>query len=671
MEKYNKNRFDEKRPFDVVRAEDFGRDLFEFYEPLERLIRKVSGVDVAGSRPVFLIGGRGTGKTMVLKFLSLEMQLKYFIENTLKQSKSMEKLTTSEMMSFLDTQKFIGIYLRFRTTEYDSLKGDIKQFFKPYLSIKIAGEIFKILLIFKSSGLISNKQEIKIVEYFLRQIKEPRRTIDFNFNEVLKFIGNNILSKFETIFEKNSYYSIDEIKVCCNIPIVVSKNIIFSFPDFIFSELDFLEEKNLFILLDELEYLNDYQKRCIGQLIKDSDETSVIFKVGSRYMPEELPVGESSEVLQDPHDFREINITDALNAAHSGKKVDYNKLIKNILNKRLSKSNYFKNRGITNIEQLFPSLPIEAEAVELVKNREIHWKKFKNIIKKTESEKKINYIIGCLKYPNNPIIEKLNMLLYYRGKSPEKIKNMYEDYLRKKNDQYTLLYQKNALNLLFQLYSDYRSEKKYVGINVFIHLSSGIIRLAVELCSQALNVAYNFEYEPVKNKPVNNIYQDIGVKKHAELQYKNITGIPKNLGLKVQNFINQIGTIFRELHLNRYLVEPEPTHFETNYSEIIEGRDVFNAALDYSNLQKKPSMIPKNSREAKKDDFIINRILAPYFKISYRVRGRTYISASQISSLIIGSSTKKNKTRKEIIKNNTKKEKSETGIQQTLSDINK
>lgn len=671
MEGYIKNRFDEKRPFDVVRAEDFGQDLYEFYEPLEKLIRKVSGVDITGSRPVFLIGGRGTGKTMVLKFLSLEMQLKDFIKNILRQSKSIEELSAKEMKAFLEAKKFIGIYLHFRTTEYDPMKEDIVQLFKPYLSIKVAEEIFKILVIFKSSGLLSNDHEIKIARYFINQIKEPEPKVKDSFNGALKLIRYNIFSQFETIFEKSSYCSINEIKKDYSIPVVISKNIIFGLSDFMFSELDFLREKNLFILLDELEYLNDYQKQCIGQLIKDSDETSVIFKVGSRYMPKILPVGESNEVLQEPHDFREINITDALNAAHSGRKGDYNNLIKNILNRRLSKSKFFKNRGITDIEQIFPNLSIEDEAGALVNGRKKHWEKFKTFLKQSKIEEKSN-IIEYLKYPSNPIIEKLNMLLYYRGKSLEEIKRMCEEYLRGENEQYAQLYQKNALNLLFQLYNDYRSEKKYVGIDVFIHLSSGIIRYAIELCNQALNTAYNYGYEPKEGKPVEIVYQDIGAKNHAKLQYDDITGIPGNLGLKVQDFIKEIGAIFRDLHLNRYLVEPEPTHFETEYSEIIQLEDVknvFDATLNYSYLQKKPSMDPKSLSETKKDDFLVNRVFAPYFKISYRVRGRTYISASQICSLITGNSEKKKKTKREIIKKNTKKEKPEIGIQSTLFDI--
>jgi hypothetical protein len=559
--------------------------------------------------------------------------------------------------------------LHFRTTEYGSLKGDLAQLFKPYLSIKVAEKIFKTLVIFKSSGLLSNDQEVKIVKYFINQIKEPEPKAENNFTGVLKLIRDDILSQFETIFEKSSYCSIDKIKKDYSIPVIISKNIIFGLPDFIFTELDFLREKNLFILLDELEFLNDYQNRCIGQLIKDSDDTSVIFKVGSRYMPKILAVGDSNEVLQEPHDFRKIDMACALNAAHSGRKGNYCRLIKNILNKRLAKSGYFKDKGITDIQQLFPNITIEKEAVELVDGREKHWKKFKTFLKKSGSEEEIDNIVDCLKYPSNPIIEKLNMLLYYRReKSPEKIKKMCEEYLSRKNEQYAQLYQKNALNLLFQLYSNYRSEKKYVGIDVFIHLSSGIIRYAIELCNQALNTAYNFGYEPEKGKPVENVYQDIGAKNHATLKYADITGISENLGLNVQNFIKEIGAIFRELHLNRYLVEPEPTHFETDYSEIIKGKNIFDAALNHSCLQFKPPMDPKSAGEAKKEDFLINRVFAPYFEISYRVRGRTYISASQISSLITGDTEGKKKTRKQIIKKNAKKEKHEMGIQSTLFD---
>lgn len=660
-----KSRFDGKMPFDVLRAEDFGGDLFEFYEPLEELMRKASGVDIEGSRTTFLIGGRGTGKTMVLRFLSLEMQLKNLIKNELNQNKSIEELNAEEMQSFLDAKKYIGIFLHFKTTEYDSLKGEIAPLFAPYLSIRIAEEILKALSVFKSSGLVSTESEARISMYFAAQIKVPKPKVTDTFETALALIRQDIIPRFETIFEKSSFDSIADIKANIDIPVIIYKNIIFGLSDLAVTEVKALEGKNMFILLDELEYLSDFHIRRIGALLKDSDETSVIFKIGSRYMPKVLFVGDSKEILQEPHDFRKINITDALNATHSLQKTDYSKLIKNILNKRLARSDYFSDRGITDIGQLFPD--VNNEALEIVRGRKKHWAKFITFLKKSRSRDDIEHIISCLKYEQNPIIEKLNMLLYYRGNAPEEIRTMSDKFINRLNSKYNDLYSKNALNLLFQLCSDYRVEKKYIGIDVYIHLSSGIIRNAIELCNQALKTAYNYGYKPAVDNPIDSIYQHMGAKHHAEIQYEDITRIPGNLGMAIQYFINELGTVFRELHLNRDLVEPEPNHFETVYSEIsAEVKEVFDTSLDYSYIQRKPAMDPKLPHEAKKDDFLINRILAPYFKISYRVRGRTYISASQINRLILGDSDKRRRVRREIIKNNTKKKISDVHSQASL-----
>lgn len=673
MEKDIENRFDEKRPFDVIRAEDFGGDLFEFYEPLEKLVRKVSGVDIVGSRPVFLIGGRGTGKTMVLRFLSFEMQIKDFLKKDEGKKKPIDMLEESEIQEFLARKRFIGIYLRFKTTEYDSMKGEAAKLFKPYFSLKLAEQLFRFLKILKSSGIMSSEKEEQIVEFFAEQVKEPKLRLETSLNGALASIKEQLFPLFETILEKYSYCSFEEIKKDHNIPVIVSKKILFDLPKLVFAEIGYLRGKNLFILLDELEYLNDYQTCCIGELIKDSDETPVIFKIGSRYMPEKVPVGGSNEVLQEPHDFRIINITDALNAAHGGNRTDYGDLIKHILKKRLGRSEFFRNRGITDAEQLFPNIPLEKEALDLVDNREKHWKKFRSYLKQPGLEEKIDEIIDNLKCPTNPIIEKLNMLLFFRGNSSQKIKIMCEEYLNGKNEKYGHLYSKNALNLLFQLYNDYRKEKVYAGLDVFVHLSSGIIRNAIELCNQALTTAYNFNYERSTKELVETVYQDIGAKHCARLQYDDIPRVPGNVGLEIQDFINQIGAIFRALHLDPYMIEPEPTHFETHYSKLKDrAKQIIDAALKYSYLQEKPPMHPKKQAETLRRDFIVNRIFAPYFQISYNVRGRTLISPSQIHVLVTGSISEKNQIRNVIIKQNSRRKGAtarEAGIQSTLFDI--
>jgi arsenate reductase-like glutaredoxin family protein len=651
-----RNRYDGKKPFDVIRAEDFGGDLYEFYEPLEQIMRNATGVDISGSRPVFLIGGRGSGKTMVLKFLSFQAQISEFINDLARKDKSTE-LSQSEMEDFLKSKTFLGVYLHFKSIEYDQFKGKMEKFFVPYLSIRVAEQVFKMLGALKCAKVISLKEESEIVEFFIEQIKEPKTTFDRNFESVLYFIQKRILPDYELLLEKNPSSSLAEIRnegYC--IPVVVSKGLIFGLPDFVFDRVAKLKGKNLFILLDELEFLNDYQTRRIGALLKYSDETSVIFKIGSRYMPAKVHVGDSDEVLQETDDFKIINITDALNYANSNNRRDYSTLVKNILNRRIMKSSFFQKVGITDAEQLFPGLPIEQEALEIVKGRDKHWNGFKNYLKKTKNREEINDIIAALKHPDNPIIEKLNMLLYYRGKlTVQEIRRMMDEYLQGENLVYRNLYQKNALNLLFQLHSDYRSEKRYCGVDVFAQLSSGIIRNAIEICGQALNTAYNYGFAPNGEKAVGFEYQDIGAKNHAQVKYEDILRIASKVSQEVQEFINQIGTIFRALHSDKYLVEPEQTHFETDYYGIKgKAKEVFDAALQQSYIQRKPAMDPKEIGDARKTDFLLNRVFAPHFEISCRVRGRTYITATQICSLILGSEEEKKKTRKEIVVENSK-----------------
>ncbi len=660
MSRDTKNRFNDKNPFDVLRAEDLGGDLFEFYEPLEKLIKTVSGVDITGSRPVFLVGGRGTGKTMVLKYLSLEMQLKSFIHNNFEEKREINDLSLNEIEKFLNTINFIGIYLRFKSIDYDKIKEELDFLFMPYFSIKVAEQIFNFLKIFRNKNIISSKTEKEIVEYFIKQIKHPEINITEDFNSAINLIKEEIIPYFESIFNLISYCSVKEINKTITIPNIIGKNIIFGLSDLIFSKIDYLRNKRLFILLDELEFLNDYQKRRIGALIKNSDETNVVFKISTRYLPEVLPVGDSDEVLEEINDFRKIVIADAFNGAHRGKQAIYAEIINNILNKRLAYSSYFKGLGVKTIDQLFPNFKAIDEAIKIVRNgkeyRKKHWDKFKSELKKTKISEEINIVIKNLEYFENPLIEKLNMLLYYRGYDAEEINKMFKHYLKGENEKYKTLYKKNALNLLFQLCSDYGVRKKYAGINVFIFLSSGIIRNSIELCNESLNNAYFFGYHPTKNNPIDFIYHDMGARHQALLQYENMTRISENLGLRVKNFITQIGTIFRSLHLNKYLIEPEPTHFETTYLNITgEGKKVFDAALNHSYLQRKPTMATKGFSDIKRDNFLINRILAPYFEISYHLRGRTYINALQIQELISGDSNKKRKIRIQIIKQNAKK----------------
>jgi hypothetical protein len=100
--------------------------------------------------------------------------------------------------------------------------------------------------------------------------------------------------------------------------------------------------------------------------------------------------------------------------------------------------------------------------------------------------------------------------------------------------------------------------------------------------------------------------------------------------------------------MDERLREPEITYFcidTTSLSE--EARKILKTAVQWSVFQQKKSMKGKLPTDPLLDVYAINHILAPYFGISYRLRGRIrQFKKEEIEILIFGN----DKEKKAIIK---------------------
>ena len=82
------------------------------------------------------------------------MQIEYYVknskdENIRSRSHHIEYPPDTVIKKFLKEQKFIGVYLHFRTTEYESIKSNLANFFLPYLALKFSEQLFLALCIIK------------------------------------------------------------------------------------------------------------------------------------------------------------------------------------------------------------------------------------------------------------------------------------------------------------------------------------------------------------------------------------------------------------------------------------------------------------------------------------------------------------------------------------------
>jgi len=266
-------------------------------------------------------GHRGSGKSMILKYLSFNAQIKRGFSNPWDKDN-------------------IGIYLKFKpsitsTTTSFFFKGDPSRgwitYFMTYVNLLLAEEILSVV----RTGMLHDIFSIDEVSF----VKEIRG---------LFFPGNH-----ESNFGDNSINDlISTCKRTRNKLASVHENYHDLPPDFLEQLIEAiksygngLDGKNFFILLDEYDNFDDQQKQVVNTLIKNR---SFSYKIGVKLF--EMTYSDiSGKKLEKNNDYTYVN-TDRFDQAGDGDAyLQYEKFIRDIANRRLVSYGY-KN----NIEELFP-----------------------------------------------------------------------------------------------------------------------------------------------------------------------------------------------------------------------------------------------------------------------------------------------------------------------------
>lgn len=91
-------------------------DIIRFWiEPKIKSGRQARGIDLTGDIPVVVEGGRGTGKTMLLKIMSNDVSIKKYIAGN------------GDGKHFLEQTHFLGIYHRFDGPSLGAFHKEISQ----------------------------------------------------------------------------------------------------------------------------------------------------------------------------------------------------------------------------------------------------------------------------------------------------------------------------------------------------------------------------------------------------------------------------------------------------------------------------------------------------------------------------------------------------------------
>lgn len=584
---------------------------YDYYDSLDEsaLMRSLT--------PIFIEGARGSGKTMILKHLS------YFCQRN-----EHPNITGRELLLKFKENGSIGIYYRFKNdfgkliAALNSDNETRREIFEEYYQLYYSRELVLVIQDLVLSKTIGSDIEKR----FLISLNALFETSCKNLSEVLLQIKYQI-DRIDSLIRKLKYLGniADSIKT-----VITGKKYIEQIVNSIKNSIDEWKDIKILILIDEYENISAFHQ-IVNTYIKQTEpETGISFRVGMR--PEAISTyctDVGSEQLQSGRDYMtmRLRVTDEKN---------FQRFLKAVAEKRLLRSSFFAANNLTRIDKILGMREdwIE-EARGAVKNRP------NTIIESINPEilqRFPNTDIGeLISFPENPLLEMLNVLWLNRGKTPKEISNAMHLYLQAKENKaipqlvelgkkYYLDYEmKYKYSLLFSLLAKCGMKKKYYSFTTFSYLASGSVNDFLTLCRNTFAAIDQKSYDLLlRGKPISSDVQNRGAMESASEQLDKIR-LCEDSGSEMYTFVMNIGDVFRYYHHDPAIQYPETNQFAFENEAEIDGRFLLKRDLSYmikwGVIEKKHNTQGISIGRRKGNLYRLNRMLVPIFGISYRTRG--------------------------------------------------
>ncbi len=606
-----------QNPFRRTRAEFFENDyrLAKAFAMPERERYEL----VRDRIPLFIFGGRGSGKTMILKSLTPEviasrLKLKTFKEakekdinyvgiyvRLLRGSFSLVKNDTILKLGFLSLNAPME-YTLYKSL-WESIDNNIiddpivitginaaQRIFLDEINFKLLNTILqKIKHLQTANPLINIDMEIeqKIVSLIMQRLN-PSVTGVRSFNDLFIFFNGEIdkikdyLQKITLPFAGNP--SVNWVTTGSDFLDCICKIFIDNISD--------LKDTKIYLLLDEYENLLAYQQMIINEWVKTSN--NIVIKIGVKFegmhtnmtlqgQQLQFKVGDCDEVSLDYNLFSDTDFE------------KYQDLLKKICWNLLELEGYTE-RDIQNILETSSAPELPQEVID---------EEIKRIVGENYKDEKIK------EYRNKLEVASIFRLLRQR----EKVEGRKS---RKKN---------------------------YAGFDTFTYLSSGIIRVFLNLVGMAF---YRAEGNGVNVKDGQKIPVEhqswsarIVSKGYLERIHKNVEAYGGINGEIIYQFVTDIGDIFRE-RLLFHSSEPETLSISLNdphnMSNSLSTRNLLCHGVRESIFymrEETSSYRPKQTTGVRTKDYVLNRVYTPALELSHRARwGRCKFSVKELDELL-------------------------------------
>jgi hypothetical protein len=585
--------------FGSYKAEWLQERIFDFYTAPAYI------PELLTPRPCMLVGGRGTGKTTVLRSLSYEGQ---FALNDCRPD-------------LITTWQYIGLYYRVNTNRVTAFKGPElteerwTRTFAHYFNLVLCDLMVQFLewLHSRSPSLVVESTDcFRDVTASLHLqpaggVAELAARLDMAKVEFEGYINN--------VADANG-----PLLSIQGAPVDALAEAIQQMPG--------LKGKSLFFLLDEYENFEDYQQQVVNTLIKHAGN-SYTFKVGVRELGwRRRTTLNPNEQLISPADYVRINIVDKLDGER------FRTFAKSVCNARMARLRQGDSLiGVTSIDAILPGLSEDDEA-ELQGVAPIAAS-----IRAELEQRILPAEAGCLRSMTSL---ELFFLKFWSDGQRSSLVESYRDYLDNEATWRTR-YGNYKHALLYTLRRGKRGiHKYYAGWDVFTQLAASNIRYLLELVDQSL--LHHLRDGGTLGSGVDPKTQTLAAQYVGKKNLSELEGLSV-YGAQLTKLVLGLGRVFQTMAADAAGHTPEVSEFHLRdpislddelglNDRILQAHTLLRMAVMHLALIRSPGTKPGDEGDTKDYDYMVHPVFCAFFCFGYRRKRKLVLTTEEILGLV-------------------------------------
>lgn len=544
--------------------------------------------ELKDNRPFVLQGGRGTGKTTVLRGLSYQGQ--YDILN-----KDIDRF---------DANNFIGIYYRANTNHVRAFGGkgvpeDIwTALFEHYMNLVICWEVMRFLKWHKQlrpEEETFNKRSCKRIAKSLN-LQDDVADFDALYDAI-----DDAMLDFQANLNNVADGDYPRLSMC-SVPIQQITEAIRRLPQF--------TDKTTYLLIDEYENFSNSQQESMNTMLKHIND-NYTFKIGVREMGWRVKHTHNQyESLNHPADYYMYKIEEEFTQNNEAR---FEEFAKRICNQRLRRLMEGDKEEYT-IDKALLSLTIEEEAERLQVERTSYYRDFEKY------EKEHNELFDI-----HPLYK--YTIAFWASAHKELLEDEIAEF-KLNQRSWDSRYDNYKYSMLFKITKGRGGvviPKYYAGWSTFLKLANGNIRYLMGLVHQSYSTMLRNKEDITM--PVNPDTQTIAAKNIGWMYLTELEGSCP-VGSKLTQLVQSLGTVFKSLAKDGEKVAPELVQFDLQGELSDRTNELINMGV--MNLALIRMQANKLSSTSIKDfQYALHPIFAPYFDFSFRRKRKMMLTNAE------------------------------------------